>query len=106
MNPSPPEVTSLGQVTRRHIEDYKPWAAARPGHNKPRLTTPALAHRLGTLRMSFVRIDERGGDQAPPKIPMFPGDLPRQDHLLPKALVDLHRPAAATEQLLERVRLA
>ena len=26
-----PEVSSLAQVTRRHIEDYKPWLAARPG---------------------------------------------------------------------------
>jgi len=31
-----PEVTSIAQVTRRHIEDYKPWLAARPGQNKPR----------------------------------------------------------------------
>jgi hypothetical protein len=28
---SAPEVTSTAQVTRRHIEDYKPWLAARPG---------------------------------------------------------------------------
>jgi integrase len=83
-----PEVTRLGQVTRRHIEDYKPWLAARPGQSKPRLTTAALAHRLGTLRMFFVRIDEWGWDDAPPKAPMFPGGLPRQDHPLPKALDD------------------
>jgi hypothetical protein len=28
-----PEVTTIGLVTRRHIEDYKPWLAARPGQN-------------------------------------------------------------------------
>ena len=83
-----PEVSSLAQVTRRHIEDYKPWLAARPGQNKPRLTTATIAHRLGTLRMFFVRLDEWGWDEAPPKVPMFPGDLPRQDHPLPKALDD------------------
>ncbi len=33
-----PEVTSIAQVTRRHLEDYKPWLAVRPGQNKPQLT--------------------------------------------------------------------
>ena len=28
-----PDVTCLSQVTRRHIEAYKPWLAARPGLN-------------------------------------------------------------------------
>ena len=103
-----PEVTCLAQVTRRHIEDYKPWLAARPGQNKPGVTTATLAHRLGTLRMFFVRIDEWGWDEAPPKVPMFPGDLPRQDHPLPKALDDgaaakLLRAAQADKRLLVRV---
>jgi site-specific recombinase XerD len=60
-----PEVTSTAQVTRRRIEDYKPWLARRPGQNKPRLTTATIAHRLGTLRMFFVRLDEWGWDEAP-----------------------------------------
>lgn len=105
-----PEVTSIGQVTRRHIEDYKPWLAARPGQNKNRLTTATLAHRLGTLRMFFVRIDEWGWDQAPARVPMFPGDLPRQDHPLPKALDDaaaakLLRAAHNQSRLLIRVTI-
>ena len=83
-----PEVTSMTQVSRRHIEDYKPWLADRPGQNKPRLTPATITHRLGTLRMFFVRIDEWGWDEAPARVPMFPGDLPRQDHPLPKALDD------------------
>jgi site-specific recombinase XerD len=103
-----PGVTSTTQVTRRHIEDYKPWLAARPGQNKPQVTTATLAHRLGTLRMFFVRIDEWGWDEAPPRVPMFPGDLPRQDHPLPKALDDasaakLLRAAQADKRLLVRV---
>ncbi len=103
-----PEVTSTAQVTRRHIEDYKPWVAARPGQNKTRLTSATLTHRLGTLRMFFVRIDEWGWDQAPPRVPMFPGDLPRQDHPLPKALDDaaaakLLRAAQTQSRLLIRV---
>jgi site-specific recombinase XerD len=108
LNETAPEVTSTTQVTRRHIEDYKPWLAKRPGQNKSRVTTATLAHRLGTLRMFFVRIDEWGWDQAPPRVPMFPGDLPRQDHPLPKALDDaaaakLLRAAANDPRLLVRV---
>jgi hypothetical protein len=58
--------------------------------------------------MFFVRIDEWGWDEAPPKVPMFPGDLPRQDHPLPKALDDaaaarLLRAAQADPRLLVRV---
>lgn len=105
---SAPEVDSIAQVTRRHVEDYKPWLAKRPGQNKIRLTTATLAHRLGTLRMFFVRIDEWGWDEAPVRVPMFPGDLPRQDHPLPKALDDaaaakLLRAAQADRRLLVRV---
>jgi site-specific recombinase XerD len=103
-----PGIGSTAQVTRRHIEDFKPWLAARPGQNKARVTTATLAHRLGTLRMFFVRIDEWGWPEAPPRVPMFPGDLPRQDHPLPKALDDaaaakLLRAAANHKRLLARV---
>ena len=95
-------------MTRRHVEDYKPWLAKRPGQNKTRLTTATLAHRLGTLRMFFVRLEEWGWDEAPPRVPMFPGDLPRQDHPLPKALDDaaaakLLRAAHAESRMLIRV---
>ena len=103
-----PEVTCTVQVTRLHIEKYKPWLAERPGQNKARVTTATLAHRLGTLRMFFVRIEEWGWDEAPARVPMFPGDLPRQDHPLPKALDDaaaakLLRAAQADKRLLVRV---
>jgi hypothetical protein len=43
-----PEVTGLPQVTRRHIEAFKPWLCALPGQNKPAVTTATIAHRLGT----------------------------------------------------------
>jgi site-specific recombinase XerD len=103
-----PQITSLAAVTRRHIEEFKPWLAARPGQNKPQVTTATIAHRLGTLRMFFVRIEEWGWEEAPPRVPMFPGDLPRQDHPLPKALDDaaaarLLRAAQADKRMLVRV---
>jgi site-specific recombinase XerD len=94
-----PAVVSIAQVTRRHVEDYKPWLSQRPGQNRARVSTATLAHRLGTLRMFFVRLDEWGWDEAPPRVPMFPGDLPRQDHPLPKALDD-----AAAAKLLRAAR--
>jgi site-specific recombinase XerD len=103
-----PAMVSTADITRRHVEDYKPWLAQRPGQNKSRLTPATLAHRLGTLRMFFIRIEEWGWDEAPPRIPMFPGDLPKQDHPLPKALDDataakLLRAAQNDKRMLVRV---
>jgi len=103
-----PAMVSTADITRRHVEDYKPWLAQRPGQNKSRLTPATLAHRLGTLRMFFVRIQEWGWDEAPARVPMFSGDLPRQDHPLPKALDDaaaakLLRAAQNDKRLLVRV---
>jgi site-specific recombinase XerD len=103
-----PETTSIAAVTRRHIEAFKLWLAARPGQNKPRLTGSTLAHRLGTLRMFFIRIEEWGWDEAPARVPILLGDLPRQDHPLPKALDDpaaakLLRAAQAEPRMLTRV---
>ncbi len=83
--------TPLAQVTRRHVEAFKPWLAARPGQNKPRLTTATIAHRLGTLRMFFIRIEEWGWDEAPPRVPMFPGDLPMRTTRCPRPSRRRHR---------------
>jgi site-specific recombinase XerD len=103
-----PGVTGLAQITRRHVEAFKPWLAARPGQNKPKVTPATIAHRLGTLRMFFVRIDEWGWDDAPARVPMFPGDLPRLDRPPPKALNDasaarLLRAAREDRRMLVRV---
>jgi len=103
-----PEVASVADIVRRHVEDYKPWLAQRPGQNKPRVTPATIAHRLGTLRMFFVRIDEWAWDDAPARVPMFGGDVPRLDRPLPKALDDaaaaaLLRAAQNDQRLLVRV---
>ena len=87
-----PNVLTVAAVTRRHIEDYKPWLAARPGQNIPRLKPATIAGRLGTLRMFFIRIHEWDWADAPGRVPVVAGDLPRPDRPLPKALDD---PAAA-----------
>lgn len=105
-----PEVTSMNQVERRRIEDFKTWLAKRPGRATTRLNPATMVHRLGALRMFFLRIEEWGWDEAPPRVPIFLGDLPRQDHPLPKALDDntaakLLRAAQNDRRLLVRVTI-
>ncbi|WP_130014907.1 tyrosine-type recombinase/integrase [Serinicoccus sediminis] len=90
------DVDTIAAIGRPQIEGYKPWLAARPGQNKPQLTPATIAHRLGVLRMFFVRIDEWGWPEAPPRVPMFHGDVPIQDHALPKALDDTAAAALLT----------
>jgi len=103
-----PEVRFIADIRRRHIEDFRTWLAARPGHRTPRLTPATLAHRLGTLRMFFVRISDWDWPEAPARVPIIPADLPRQDHPLPRALDDpaaakLLRAAQADPRMLTRV---
>jgi site-specific recombinase XerD len=101
-------VTSIKQIDRRCVEDYILWLAARPGKRSARVTPATLAHRLGTLRMFFVRVLEWDWAEAPARVPIMPGDLPKQDHPLPKALDDaaaakLLRSAQGQRRLLIRV---
>jgi site-specific recombinase XerD len=103
-----PDIRFLADIRRHHIEDYRTWLAARPGQRTTRLTPASLAHRLGTLRMFFVRISDWDWPEAPPRMPIIPADLPRQDHPLPKALDDpatakLLRAAQADPRMLTRV---
>jgi hypothetical protein len=70
--------------------------------------SPPPPWRTGTLRTVFVCIDEWGWPEAPAQAPMFTGDLPHQDHPLPKALADaaaakLLRAAQNDRKLLVRV---
>jgi site-specific recombinase XerD len=103
-----PPVTSVADVDRRCIEDYIQWLAARPGKRTTRVTPATLAHRLGTLRMFFVRIAEWDWPEASARVPIMPGDLPKQDHPLPMALdaaaaAKLLRAAQAQPRMLIRV---
>ncbi|HEY3036874.1 MAG TPA: hypothetical protein VGJ54_19730, partial [Streptosporangiaceae bacterium] len=103
-----PEVRFIGDIRRHHVEDFRTWLTARPGYRTARLTPATLAHRLGTLRMFFVRISDWDWPEAPARIPIIPADLPRQDHPLPKALDDpsaakLLRAAQAEPRMLARV---
>ncbi|MEU3458294.1 tyrosine-type recombinase/integrase [Micromonospora sp. NPDC006766] len=103
-----PDVSSVADIGRRHMEDFRQWLADRSGYRTARLTPATLAHRLGTLRMFFVRISEWDWPDAPTRVPIIPADLPRQDHPLPKALDDaaaarLLRAAQTQPRMLARV---
>ncbi len=103
-----PEVSAVADISRRHMEDFIRWLVARSGRATARLSPATLAHRLGTLRMFFVRIIEWDWPDAPARVPIIPGDLPRQDHPLPKALDDaaaaqLVRAAQTEPRMLVRV---
>jgi site-specific recombinase XerD len=103
-----PQVTTVAEIGRRHMEDYIRWLAARPGKRTAGVTPATLVHRLGTLRMFFVRIVEWDWPDAPPRVPIVPGDLPKQDRPLPKALDDaaaakLLRAAQGQRRMLVRV---
>jgi site-specific recombinase XerD len=79
---------SVAAVERRHIEDFKLWQARRPGKKEKPLSTTTIRHRLGLLRTFFERIIEWGYDDAPVRVPIFPGDFPKADEPLPKFLDD------------------
>jgi len=71
-----PTCRSMADVQRGHVEDFKIWQAARPGKRGKLLSTTTIRHRLGLLRTFFERIIEWGYDDAPPRVPIFPGDFP------------------------------
>jgi site-specific recombinase XerD len=103
-----PELVTVAAVRRVHIEDYKPWLAVRPGQKTNQLKPNTIAHRLGHLRMFFIRIEDWGWPDAPDRVPLLLGDLPRQQRCLPKSLDDdaaarLLRTAQADRKMSVRV---
>ena len=103
-----PEVTAVAALERVHLEDYKRWLAARSNGRRARVSATTRAHRLGMLRMFFLRAIEWGWADAPTRPLLFLGDLPARDQPLPKALDDsdaakfLHA-AQSQPRLLARV---
>jgi integrase len=83
-----PACVTVGQIGRRHLEDYKRWLAARPGKKTPTVTPTTIRHRLGLLRTFFERIIDWDYDDAPARVPIYAGDFPQPDEPLPKFLDD------------------
>ena len=74
----------VAAISRGHIEDYKVWLAARPGRDGPRVSDEHPRQRLGMLRMFFERIIDWDWPDAPTRIPILLGDLPRRTSRCPR----------------------
>jgi integrase/recombinase XerD len=94
-----PEVAAVADLRRQHIERYKRHLAERPSIRGGRLSKIALAEHLGTLRACLERLTEWDGEDAPTRVLMFAGDIPRRDEPLPRFIDD-----AAAAKLLRAAR--
>lgn len=83
------EVSGAADITRAHIESFKPWLAARPGRKgQAHLTPTTIGMRLGHMRGFFARIIEWDYPDAPRRVPVFIGDFPIRNRALPRFLDD------------------
>src|SRR5665213_3599921 len=102
------DVTTVGAITRRNIEDYKVHLAAQPGIHGQSLAKSSQRHRLGMIRSFFERLIEWDWPEAPRRNPIFHGDLPGRTDSLPKFLDDQTAAklmAAARRHRIPRYRL-
>ena len=105
-----PDTHGFAQVGRVHVEGFKGWLAARPTPKDRPPVANTLRQRLGMLRSFFERIIEWDWPDAPVRVPIFAGDLPRGDDVLPRFLDDadavrLARAVAAGPDPLRRLVL-
>jgi integrase len=85
--------TSVAAIQRHHVESYKLALSTRPRRDGlTTVSTQTIRMRLGMLRTFFERVIEWDDPDAPPRVPVFAGDIPKRDDPLPKFLDD---PAAA-----------
>ena len=94
-----PEVSAVADLRRAHIERYKRYLAERTNTRGRRPAKRTLAGDLGTLRICLERLSEWQGEDAPTRVLMFPGDVPRLDDPLPRFIDD-----AAAAKLLRAAR--
>ncbi len=85
-----PEVTSLRQLERHHVEAYLAWTATRRcrgSHGSERTVGPFVgAHAAVTLRNMLEDVSAWGWADAPSRPLVFATDIPRQPQMLPRAL--------------------
>lgn len=84
---SDPSCRRVADISRSHIEDYKLALAARQGR-KGNLSKTTIRHNLGMVRTFFERIIDWDWEDAPRRVPVFAGDVPKADEPLPKFLDD------------------
>ena len=104
-----PAVGCVGDIERSHIEAFKVWQWAQPG-TSGRLKPATFRRRMGQLRTFFLRIMEWGWDDAPMRVPIFFGDVPKRDEPLPRFLDDacfaqFMRALAAEPRIRRRVAI-
>ncbi len=86
---SDPTCTSVAAIERRHIEAYKIALAKRPGAGANKtVSSTTIRHNLGMARTFFERIIDWDYPDAPRRVPIFTGDLPKADEPAPKFLDD------------------
>jgi len=85
-----PACTSVAAIERRHIESYKLALAARPGRagSNKTVSNQTIRHNLGMVRTFFERVIDWDYPDAPRRVPVFTGDLPKADEPTPKFLDD------------------
>jgi len=82
-----PACRCVAGIERRHIESFKLALAARSGR-RGALSTTTIRIRLGLLRSFFERIIDWDHPDAPRRVPILAGDIPKADEPLPKFLDD------------------
>jgi len=84
-----PTCRSVRAVGRRQIESYKLALVERPNHSgEGAMATATIRNRLGMLRTFFERLIEWDIADAPRKVPIYQGDIPKADEPLPRFLDD------------------
>ncbi len=83
-----PAVRCVAAVGRKHIEAFKVWQNRQPGIKTATVKPATFRRRIGMLRMFFIRIIEWGWDDAPARVPIFFGDVPKRDEPLPRFIDD------------------
>ncbi len=83
-----PGLGCAADIERSHIEAFKLWQRAQPGRSGGLYQTASFRRRMSTLKMFFIRIIEWDWDDAPARVPIFFGDIPKRDESLPKFLDD------------------
>src|SRR6056297_2284006 len=83
-----PALSGVGDIDRYHIEAFKLWQRAQSGTPGRLFKESSFRRRMSMLRMFFIRIVEWDWDDAPARVPILFGDVPKRDESLPKFLDD------------------
>ena len=78
-------LTGAADIERSHVEAFEVWQRAQPG-TKGTINASTFRRRIWMLRMFFFRIIEWDWPDAPARVPIFFGDVPKRDERLPRFL--------------------